>query len=53
MKNNKGRGEENNSVVGRPKIGGMARNIAGAAMGGWFSAGANGAEAANLIEIPC
>src|SRR3989338_5778314 len=27
-KNNKGRGEENNSVVGRPKIGGMARKVA-------------------------
>ena len=27
-KNNKGRGEENNSVVGRPKIGEMARRVA-------------------------
>ena len=46
-----GRGEENNSVVGRPKIGGMARKVAVAgfvvaAMGVWFFAVANGAEAA-------
>ena len=42
-KNNKGRGEENNSVVGRPKIGEMARRVAvmgfvfAAVMGVWMA----------------
>ena len=50
-KNNKGQGEKNNSVVRRPKIGEMARKVAMAgfvvaAMGVWFFAGANGADAA-------